>query len=155
MNKPFDISIPTLQNRGSLWTDNSASVAKTVLYMWFWNKEKVRFAIHLWLCYILWKGVSAMLLCCSIIPTNGKFTNKVFVKLISEWVLARHRSEFGTLSWNGESDLFCAGKKGGCFQVELFDEGRKCGIHFVSPGKYKKQRLFQCALNSGTGNTKN
>ena len=82
-----------------------------------------------------------MLLCCSIIPTSGKFTNKVFVKLISEWVLARHRSEFGTLSWNGESDLFCAGKKGGCFQVELFDEGRKCGIHFVSPGKYKKQSV--------------
>lgn len=80
-----------------------------------------------------------MLLCCSVLPASEKLMDMLFVKLISEWVMEKHRTEYGTLFWNGKSDLFCSGKKGGCFQVERFDDGKKCGVHFVSPGKYKKE----------------
>ena len=71
-----------------------------------------------------------MLLCSSKLPVNEYLTTEIFVGLAIDWVLKSNNYKFDELSWDGSQEFVRHGQRGELFQVELFEEGKLCAVHF-------------------------
>lgn len=71
-----------------------------------------------------------MLLCSSKLPVNGFLTTEIFVDLVIEWILQSRNYRFDDIVWNGEIEFSQQGNRGEVLQIELFEEGRLCAVHF-------------------------
>ena len=71
-----------------------------------------------------------MLLCSSKLPVNEFLTTEIFIELVIDWIKQSHNYRFDEIIWNGETEFVQQGKRGEILQIELFEEGSLCAVHF-------------------------
>lgn len=71
-----------------------------------------------------------MLLCSSKLPVNEFLTTEIFVDLVIDWITQSRNYRFNNIVWNGETEFIQHGKRGEILQIELFEDGNLCAIHF-------------------------
>ena len=92
-----------------------------------------------------------MLLCSSKLPVNDFLTTEIFVDLVIDWIMQSRNYHFDDIVWNGENEFSQQGKRGEVLQIELFEDGALCAVHFKATDNRRVEWTTDYVLDLDNG----